>query len=103
MTVEEVEELGLERGAGPVGVEVREERIVGILEHHRGVETRAEPFCERRLAGADRAINGNVPKVHAGPMISSRRGAQDARLARVCGRTDGVGVREHTASTTRAA
>ena len=53
MASEQVEELGLERGAGPAGVEIGEERIVGVFEHDRRVEPRAEPLGQRGLADAD--------------------------------------------------
>jgi HEAT repeat protein len=50
MAAEQVEELRLQRRAGPPGVEVGEERILGFLEHDRGVEPRGQPLGERRLA-----------------------------------------------------
>ena len=72
MAVEQIEELRLQRRAGPVGVEVGEKRILLFLEHDGGVESCAQPFGERRLARADRSFNRDVAEVHAGPMISSR-------------------------------
>ena len=70
MAIEQVEELGLQRGAGAVGVEVGEKRIVDLLEDDRRVEARAEPLRQRRLAGADRTFDRDVAEVQATPMIS---------------------------------
>ena len=85
MAVEQVEELGLQRGAGPVGVEVGEKRILGFLEHDRRVEARAEPLGQRGLAGADRTFDRDVAELQGGPMISSRSGGRAPEYAR--GRT----------------
>ena len=63
MTIQQIEQLGLQRGAGPVGVEIREERILLIFTHVRGVEPRREPLCESGLAGADGAVDRDVSKV----------------------------------------
>ena len=63
MTVEEIEELRLQRGAGPVGVEIGEERILGFFQHDRRVEPRAEPLGERGLARADRAFDRDVAEL----------------------------------------
>ena len=53
MTVEQVEQLGLQRGAGTIGVEIGEERILGVFEHERSRRAgspaaRPAPFCPRR-------------------------------------------------------
>ena len=73
MAVQQIEELGLQRGAGPVGVEVGEKRIVGFLEHDRRIEPRAESFGQRGFARADRSLDRDVAELQGGPMISSRR------------------------------
>ena len=65
MAVEQIEELRLQRGARPVGVEVGEKRIVGFLEDERRVESRAEPLGQRGLAGADRTFDRDVAEVQA--------------------------------------
>ena len=81
VAVEQIEELRLQRGAGPIGVEVGEKRILGFLEHEGRVEARAEPFGQRGFARADRTFDRDVAELQGGPMISSRR-----RAARCCGR-----------------
>ena len=58
--VQQIEELCLERGAGFVGVEVGEKRVLGFLQHDRGIEPRAEPLGERGFTGADRPLDGDV-------------------------------------------
>ena len=65
MAVQQIEELRLQRGAGLVGVEVGEKRIVGFLEHDRRVEPRAEPLGERGLARADRSFDRDVAELQA--------------------------------------
>ena len=47
VAIEQVEELRLQRRAGAVGVEVGEKRILGVLEHDRGVEPRRQPLGQR--------------------------------------------------------
>ena len=81
MAVEQIEELRLQRGAGPVGVEVGEERILGVFEDERRVEPRAEPLGQRRFARADRSFDRDVAELQGGPMISSRRDAFADRAA----------------------
>jgi len=66
MTVQQVEELRLERGAGTVRVEIGEERVLRFLEDDAGIEPRGEAFGERGLARADRPLDGDVAEVHAG-------------------------------------
>jgi acetyl-CoA carboxylase carboxyl transferase subunit beta len=46
-----------------LGEEIREERILGLVEDHGGIEPRAQPVGERRLADADGALDGEVAKV----------------------------------------
>ena len=72
MAVEQIEELRLQRRAGTVGVEVGEKRILGVFEDERRVEPRAEPLCQRGLAGADRSFDRDVAELQGAPMISSR-------------------------------
>ena len=73
MAVEQVEQLRLQRGAGTVGVEIGEERILGFFQHDRRVEPCAKPLGERGFARADRAFDRDVAELQGGPMISSRR------------------------------
>jgi hypothetical protein len=62
--VQQIEELRLQGRPGSRGVEVGEERIVGLLENRDGVEPRRESFRERCLPDADRAFDRDVPKRH---------------------------------------
>src|SRR5260221_574132 len=71
MTVEEIEQLCLQRRAGTVGVEIREERILHFLQHDRGVESRAETLGQRGFPRADRSFDRDVAELQGGPMISS--------------------------------
>jgi hypothetical protein len=64
MAAQEIEELGLQGGARPIGVEVLEERVFGVLEHDRGIEARAEALRERGFAGANRTLDRDVPEAH---------------------------------------
>jgi len=81
--VEQIEELGLKRSAGTIGVEISQERILGIFEDHRRIEARRKPFSQCGLADTDRPFDRDVPEVQVGPMISSphyiSRRARDAR------------------------
>jgi hypothetical protein len=70
MAVQEIEELRLERSPGPIGIEIGEERVVGIFEHDGRVDARAEPFGERGFAGADRSFDRDMAELQSGPMIS---------------------------------
>src|SRR6185369_7824134 len=63
MAREREEQLGLERGAGAPGVEVGEERVVPLFDHHRRIEPRAEAIGQRRLADAGRALYRDVAKL----------------------------------------
>jgi hypothetical protein len=72
MTAEQEEQLGLKRGARSVGVEIGQERIFGILQDRRRIQSRREPFSQRGLANTDRTLDRDVTKVQVGPMISSR-------------------------------
>src|SRR5262245_22373893 len=49
MPAEEVKELRLQRRARPTGVEVREEWIVGFLQHNCGIEAPCDPVGKRGL------------------------------------------------------
>ena len=99
MSVEQIEQLGLQRGARTVRVEVGEEWILRLLEHDSRVETRAEPLGQRRFAGADRTFDRDVAEVQGAPMISSRRDANtrraDARGQCVRVRAAGAGAASH--------
>src|SRR5262249_3219198 len=70
MPREQIEELGLQRGAGAVGIEISDERILGFLEDDGGVETRTQTLGQRGLAGADGSFDGDGAETPAGPMIS---------------------------------
>ena len=70
MAREREEELGLERGAGAAGVEVGEERILALVEHHRRVEPRPEPIRERRLADSERPLDRDVTELLHGSVAS---------------------------------
>jgi hypothetical protein len=63
---EREKELRLEARARALGIEIREEGILGLVEDERCVEPRAQPVCETRLADANRALDGNVPKITHG-------------------------------------
>src|SRR5205085_6368355 len=56
-------ELRLKARARPLGIEVREERILRLVEHEGRVETRAEPVCKGRFADADGTLDGDIPKL----------------------------------------
>ena len=64
MAVEQVEQLRLQRRAGPLGVEVGEERILGVFEDRRAVDSAGQPLGQPRLADADRAFDGEIAKRH---------------------------------------
>ena len=66
MAVEQIEELRLQRGAGTVGVEIGEKRILGFFEDDRRVEPRAEPFGQRGLARADGPFDRDVTELQGG-------------------------------------
>src|SRR5512143_704145 len=93
MPLKKVEELCLECGAGPVGVEIREERILRVLEYERRVKPGCEPLCERGLACTNRSFDRDVAELQGATMISSRRDAYDdrararARRVRMCQRS----------------
>ena len=75
VTGERVEELRLERGAGAAGVEIGEERILGIVEDDRGVEPGAEPLGQRpscRGRSGRRWRDSGTPSWR-GSIASSRR------------------------------
>jgi hypothetical protein len=66
MAVQEIEELGLKRRAGPIGVEVGKKRVLWIFTNLRGLEPRCEPLCQSGFAGADGAVDRDVSKVQLG-------------------------------------
>ena len=66
VSVEQVEQLRLERRARTVGVEIGEKRIVGFLKHDRSVEPRAEPLRQRGFSRADRALDRDGAERQAG-------------------------------------
>ena len=63
MAIEQIEQLRLQRGARPVGVEVGEERVFRIFEYQCRIESRCEPLGQRRLAGPERSFDGDVVKI----------------------------------------
>jgi hypothetical protein len=63
MSIEQVEELGLERRSRSIGVEIGEKGIVGLFVHDGRFESRAEPFGQRRLADADRSLERDMAKL----------------------------------------
>src|SRR5262249_16896826 len=63
MPIEQIEELGLKRRAGAVGVEVGKERILGVLSHERAVKALGKTLGERGLAHANRTIDPGVVEV----------------------------------------
>ena len=64
MAIQQVEQLGLERGAGASGIEVCEERVVGFFQHDRGIETGSDAPGKGGLADTDRSFDGDVLKGH---------------------------------------
>ena len=66
VAVEQVKQLGLQRRAGPVRVEVREERVVGVFEDDGRVQARAEPLGQRGLTRANRPFDRDVAKLQDG-------------------------------------
>ena len=69
MPRERIEELRLERRARPARVEIRQERILGIVENHGGIEPRAEAIGQTRFPQSHRSFNREIPKVHGGASI----------------------------------
>src|SRR5678816_1165716 len=66
MPVEKVKELRLQRRARAAGVEVGEERIVGLFQHGCGIKTVCDPLRKRRLADTNRSFDSDVLKRHEG-------------------------------------
>src|SRR5678816_738723 len=66
MPVEKVKELRLQRRARAAGVEVGEERIVGLFQHGCGIKTVCDPLRKRRLAETNRSFDSEVLKRHEG-------------------------------------
>ena len=60
-------------GAGTLGVEVGQKRVLGFVEHDRRVEARAEPIGERRLADAHRAFDRDVAEVQGAASIAGQK------------------------------
>ena len=58
VAVEQEEQLRLEGGARPIGIEVGEERVVRFLQDGRRVDVRGQPLGQRRLADTGRALRG---------------------------------------------
>jgi hypothetical protein len=65
MAREREEELGLKSGAGSIAVEIGQERILGLVEHHGGVEARTEAIGQQRFSDACRPFDGDISKVEA--------------------------------------
>src|SRR5262245_38215724 len=61
MAVQQIEELCLQCRARTTGIEVGQERILGLFEHGGCVETGSEARGERSLADADRSFDRDVP------------------------------------------
>ena len=65
MAIEQIEELRLKRGAGAVGVEIGEKRVLGVFADEGGVQARGQPFGECGLASANRPVDRDVVEVQA--------------------------------------
>ena len=65
MAIQQVEELGLQRRAGTVGVEIREKGVLGVFENRGRFEPGREPFRQPRLANPDWAFDGEIVKGHS--------------------------------------
>jgi hypothetical protein len=84
MTVQQLKELRLQCRAGAPRIEVRQERVVGFLQHGRGIEARRYPLAECRFADTYRAFDCDIPKVHGmWPMLSSAN-AHGSKLNAQC-------------------
>ena len=57
MTVQQIEELCLKRGAGASSVEIGQEWILGLFEHSRCIQTSGEAHRQRSLADTDRSFD----------------------------------------------
>jgi hypothetical protein len=64
MTIQQVKKLRLQCRARAPSVEVREERIVGFLQHGRGIQARRDPLAQCRFADTYRAFDCDVLKGH---------------------------------------
>jgi hypothetical protein len=60
MAVEQEEQLGLQRGAWPLVVEIRQEWIVGFFKDGGAVDAAGQSLSPPRFADPARAIDGNV-------------------------------------------
>ena len=64
MAAQQIEELRLQRRAGPIGVEVGEKRVLGFLQHDGCIEMRADAFGQCGFACADRSLDRDVAELH---------------------------------------
>ncbi len=73
LALEQEEELGLERVARAVVVEAGEERVLArLLEQQLGADPLGEQARKRRLAGADRPLDGDVAETLERPGAGHR-------------------------------
>ena len=63
---EQVEQLGLEGGAGAAGLAVGGKRVLDLVEDEARVESLTEALGEHGLADAGRALDREVARVHDG-------------------------------------
>ena len=70
--LEQEVELGLERGARDVAVEILEERVGDVLEHLHAFEALGQPLDQRGLAGADRSVDGEISERELCGHLSAR-------------------------------
>ena len=63
---EREEQLRLKCGAAAAAVELREKRVLGIVLHYRGVQSRSESLGEECFAETRRPFDRQIAKVHAG-------------------------------------
>ena len=66
MPRQQVEQLGLEGGAGAAGLAVGGKRVLDLVEDEAGIESLTEAFGEYGLADAWRALDREVARVHDG-------------------------------------
>ena len=64
VAVQQEEELALEGGAGPVLIEVVQERVLGALEDLARLQAGGEELDEARLADPDRSLDGDELEIH---------------------------------------
>src|SRR6185503_20982709 len=85
MTIEQIEQLRLQRRTGPPAVEVREKGILRLLDDRRGIESRRQTFRERALAHTDWPFDRDVLKRHERGAGRSPRGCMLSSPADVSG------------------